>query len=72
MSSQEKRLLDAHSQQILQEYLDHLPEFRKQAMEIYVAIKETLEKVGLIVASVEYRVKPGHYGHHRPSRHYIL
>ena len=57
MSSQEKRLLDAHSQQILQEYLDHLPEFRKQAMEIYVAIKETLEKVGLIVASVEYRVK---------------
>ena len=57
MSSQEKRLLDAHSQQILQEYLDHLPEFRKQAMEIYVAIKETLGKVGLIVASVEYRVK---------------
>ena len=57
MSSQGKRLLDAHSQQILQEYLDHLPEFRKQAMEIYVAIKKTLEKVGLIVASVEYRVK---------------
>ena len=57
MSNQEKRLLDAHSQQILQEYLDHLPEFRKQAMQIYVAIKETLDKVGLIVASVEYRVK---------------
>ena len=57
MSDQGKRLLDAHSQKILQEYLDHLPEFRKQAMQIYVAIKETLDKAGLIVASVEYRVK---------------
>ena len=57
MSTQPQRLLDAHAQQILQEYLDNLPEFRKQAMQIYVAIKETLEKVGLIVASIEYRVK---------------
>ena len=57
MSNQPKRLLDAHSQQILREFQEHLPEFRKQAMQIYVSIKETLDKVGLIVASIEYRVK---------------
>ena len=52
-----ERLLDAHSQQILREYLDHLPEFQEQAKEIYETIQETLQKVGLVVASVEYRVK---------------
>ena len=52
-----ERLLDAHSQQILREYLDHLPEFQEQAKEIYKTIQETLQKVGLVVASVEYRVK---------------
>ena len=57
MSNHSNRLLDAHSQAILQEYLDHLPEFQKQAMEIYVDIKDTLNKAGLIVASIEYRVK---------------
>ena len=57
MSNHPNRLLDAHSEQILREYQEHLPEFRKQAMQIYVAIKETLDKVGLIVASIEYRVK---------------
>ena len=52
-----ERLLDAHSKQILQEYLDHLPEFQEKAKEIYDTIQETFKKVGLIVASVEYRVK---------------
>ena len=52
-----ERLLDAHSQQILREYLDHLPDFQEQAKEIYETIQETLQKVGLVVASVEYRVK---------------
>ncbi len=57
MSNHENRLLDAHSKQILQEYLEHLPEFQEQAQKIYETIRKTLDKVGLVVASVEYRVK---------------
>ena len=52
-----KRLLDQHAEQILQEYRDHLPEFEKQAGEIYQTLKKTFEKVGLVLASIEYRVK---------------
>ena len=52
-----KRLLDQHAEQILQEYRDNLPEFEKQAHEIYQIFQETFERIGLIVAGLEYRVK---------------
>jgi ppGpp synthetase/RelA/SpoT-type nucleotidyltranferase len=52
-----ERLLDQHAEQILQEYRDNLPEFEKQAHEIYQTLQKTFEKIGLIVAGLEYRVK---------------
>ena len=52
-----ERLLDQHAQQILQEYRDNLPEFEKQAREIHQILQKTFERIGLIVAGLEYRVK---------------
>ena len=52
-----KRLLDAHCELILQEYRDHLPEFQEQAQAIQNTLRTTLEKVGIVVASMESRVK---------------
>ena len=49
--------LDAHCQQILEEYREHLPEFQKVAADIQASLKAVLESAGIIVASVESRVK---------------
>ena len=51
------RLLDAHCEQILQEYRDHLPEFREQTQAIQKTLRDTLDKAGIIVTSIESRVK---------------
>ena len=52
-----ERLLDQHAEQILEEYREHLPEFEIQAQEIKQTLKDTFAKVGLIVTSIESRVK---------------
>lgn len=49
--------LDAHCEAILQEYRDHLAVFKEKEAEIHRLIKETLDGAGLLVASVESRVK---------------
>lgn len=49
--------LDPHCQAILQEYREQLPRFQKAAMEIYVQLKKVLDAAGIVVASIEYRVK---------------
>ena len=49
--------LDAHCQAILNEYREHLPEFEKAAVEIRDILKKVFDQAGLVVASIEYRVK---------------
>lgn len=49
--------LDAHCEAILQEYKDNLPAFKEKEAEIHRLVKETLDGAGLLVASVESRVK---------------
>ena len=49
--------LDPHCQAILQEYREQLPRFQKAAMEIYGQLKKVLDAAGIVVASIEYRVK---------------
>ena len=51
------RLLDAHCEQILQEYRDHLPEFQEQTQAIQKTLRDTLDKAGIVVTSIEARVK---------------
>ena len=50
-------VLDPHAQGILQEYKDNLPQFKKAESVIIKQIKDALQELGLIVASVESRVK---------------
>ncbi len=49
--------LDAHCEAILQEYRDNLPVFEEQARKVYELLRKTFDDAGLLVASVEYRVK---------------
>ncbi|MDY6418368.1 MAG: hypothetical protein SPK87_06460 [Bacteroidales bacterium] len=49
--------LDAHCQAILEEYREHLPEFERVAKEVQASLKEVFSEAGLVVASIEHRVK---------------
>ena len=49
--------LDAHCKAILEEYREHLPEFQKVAEDVHASLKKVFEEAGLIVASIEHRVK---------------
>ncbi|MBO5595293.1 MAG: hypothetical protein J5917_00795 [Bacteroidales bacterium] len=49
--------LDAHCQAILEEYREHLPEFERVAKEVQASLKEVFAEAGLVVASIEHRVK---------------
>ena len=49
--------LDAHCKAILAEYREHLPEFEKAAEDVHASLKEVFAEAGLIVASIEHRVK---------------
>ena len=51
------RHLDAHCQAILDEYQENLPRFREVEQEAKEKLKKTLSDAGLIVASIESRVK---------------
>ena len=55
--SETKYQLDAHCQAILDEYRSHLPEFEAAAGQIYDRLKKVFGEAGIIVASIEYRVK---------------
>ena len=49
--------LDAHCQAILDEYREHLPLFEPAAEKIVAKLKKVFNQAGLIVASIESRVK---------------
>ena len=49
--------LDAHCQAILEEYREHLPLFEKMKEKVQAQLKQVFEEAGLIVASIEGRVK---------------
>ncbi len=49
--------LDAHCEAILEEYREHLPEFQAAGDKVYGKLKKVFDEAGLIVASIEYRVK---------------
>ena len=49
--------LDAHCEAILEEYRENLPLFQKMAVEIQSQLQQVFKEAGLIVASVESRVK---------------
>ena len=51
------RHLDAHCQAILDEYQENLPRFREVEQEAKEKLKKTLSDAGLIVASIESRIK---------------
>ena len=55
--SQSSYHLDAHCEAILEEYREHLPEFRETAEQVYGKLKKVFDEAGLVVASIEYRVK---------------
>ena len=49
--------LDAHCEAIIQEYRENLPLFQEKADSVYNLLRKTFDDAGLLVASVEYRVK---------------
>ncbi len=49
--------LDAHSQKILDEYRAAKPQCGVAVQKIYTLLKDVLDKAGLVVASIEYRIK---------------
>lgn len=49
--------LDAHCEAILEEYRQNKSLCEKTAMQIYVDLRRVFNEAGLIVASIEYRVK---------------
>ena len=55
--AENKYKLDAHCEAILNEYREHLPECEKASVQIYEILRKVFEKAGLVVASIEYRVK---------------
>ena len=52
-----KYQLDPHCEAILEEYREHLPQFEQVKNQILAQLKEVFEEAGLIVASIEGRVK---------------
>ena len=54
---EKKILLDAHGESIMEEYRQQLPLMQKTAVKIHDTLRKTLEDAGIIVASIEYRVK---------------
>ena len=52
-----KYQLDPHCEAILEEYREHLPLFEQVKGEVLSKLKEVFEEAGLIVASIEGRVK---------------
>ena len=55
--SESKYHLDAHCEAILEEYREHLPLFNESAEKVHSVLKKVLDKAGLVVASIEHRVK---------------
>ncbi|MBR3989491.1 MAG: hypothetical protein IKI85_02965 [Bacteroidales bacterium] len=55
--SAKKYQLDPHCEAILEEYREHLPQFEQVKSQVLSLLKEVFEEVGLIVASIEGRVK---------------
>lgn len=55
--SESKYHLDAHCEAILEEYREHLQEFNESADKVHSLLKKVLDKAGLVVASIEHRVK---------------
>ena len=55
--SAKKYQLDPHCEAILEEYREHLPQFEQVKNQVLSLLKEVFEEVGLIVASIEGRVK---------------
>lgn len=51
------RHLDPHCEAILQEYQDNLPRFREVEAKVRDSLKRTFSEVGLVVASIESRIK---------------
>ena len=49
--------LDAHCKAILEEYREHFSEFERVAEEVHASLQKVFEEAGLIVASIEHRVK---------------
>ena len=49
--------LDAHAQMILEEYREHLPLFTEMSVKIKNRLNEILSSAGIVVASIESRVK---------------
>ena len=49
--------LDAHCQAILEEYREHLPLFEEMKDEVQAQLRQVFDEAGLIVASIEGRVK---------------
>ena len=49
--------LDAHCQAILEEYREHLPLFEEMRKKVQDQLKQVFDEAGLIVASIEGRVK---------------
>ena len=52
-----KYQLDPHCEAILEEYREHLPQFEQVKNQVLSLLKEVFEEAGLIVASIEGRVK---------------
>ena len=55
--SAKKYQLDPHCEAILEEYREHLPQFAQVKNQVLSLLKEVFEEAGLIVASIEGRVK---------------
>ena len=55
--SAKKYQLDPHCEAILEEYREHLPQFEQVKNQVLSLLKEVFEEAGLIVASIEGRVK---------------
>ena len=55
--SENQYQLDAHCQAILEEYREHLPQFGEAAEKVVADLKKVFAKAGIVVASVESRVK---------------
>lgn len=49
--------LDPHCEAILAEYREHLPQFEETARKVHAMLKKVMDEAGIIVASIESRVK---------------
>lgn len=49
--------LDPHCEAILAEYREHLPQFEETAGKVHAMLKKVMDEAGIIVASIESRVK---------------